>query len=58
MKKFFTIVITKLITAILRLLGKNAGNLPGKLALKLDKSIFEYFKITGRYWNKWKNYDK
>lgn len=48
MKKFFIIVITKLITAILRLLGKNAGNLPGKLALKLDKSIFKYFKITGK----------
>lgn len=48
MKKFLIVIITKLITGILRLLGKNAGNLPGNLALKWDKSIFEYFKITGK----------
>lgn len=48
MKKFLIIIITKIITGILKLLGKNAGNLPGNLALKWDKSIFEYFKITGR----------
>lgn len=32
----------------MRVLGKNAGNLPGNLALKWDKSIFEYFKIKGK----------
>ena len=48
MKKFFIIIITKFITVILKLLGKNAGNLPGNLALKWDKSIFNYFKITGK----------
>ena len=48
MKKFLIIIITKIVTKILRLLGKNAGNLPGNLALKWDKSIFEYFKITGK----------
>lgn len=48
MKKFLIVIITKLITGILRLLGKNAGNLPGNLALKWDKSIFEYFKVTGK----------
>lgn len=48
MKKFCIIVITKIITRLLRLLGKNAGNLPGSLALKLDKSIFKYFKIKGK----------
>ncbi len=48
MKKFLIIVITKLVTHVLRILGKNAGNLPGNLALKWDKSIFEYFKITGK----------
>lgn len=41
-------MITKIIAKILKLLGKNAGNLPGSIALKWDKSIFEYFKITGR----------
>ena len=34
MKKFFIIIITKFITVILKLLGKNAGNLPGDLAVK------------------------
>lgn len=48
MKKFLIVMITKLIAGILRLLGKSAGNLPGNLALKWDKSIFEYFKITGK----------
>ena len=48
MKKFFIIIIAKFITVILKLFGKNAGNLPGNLALKWDKSIFNYFKITGK----------
>lgn len=48
MKKFLIILITKVITKILRILGKNAGNLPGNLALKWDKSIFNYFKINGK----------
>lgn len=48
MKKFLIVVITKIIIKVLKLLGKNAGNLPGNLALKWDKSIFEYFKITGK----------
>lgn len=48
MKKFFIILTTKIIIGILRLCGKNAGNLPGNLALKWDKSIFDYFKIKGK----------
>ncbi len=48
MKKFLIIVITKIIAKILRIFGKNAGNLPGNLALKWDKSILDYFKITGK----------
>lgn len=48
MKKFLIIVMTKVITAILRLFGKNAGNLPGNLAIKWDKNIFNYFKISGK----------
>ncbi len=48
MKKFLIVIITKAIAKILKLLGKNAGNLPGNLALKWDKSIFKYFKITGK----------
>lgn len=48
MKKFFVIVITKIIIGILKIFWKNAGNLPGSIALKWDKSIFDYFKITGK----------
>ncbi len=48
MKKFFIIIITKAITVLLKLLGKNAGNLPGSIALKLDKDIIKYFKIRGK----------
>lgn len=48
MKKFLIVIITKVIAKLLKILGKNAGNLPGNLALKWDKSIFKYFKITGK----------
>lgn len=48
MKKVLIIIITKIITAILKLFGKNAGNLPGNLAKKWDKNIFDYFKISGK----------
>lgn len=48
MRKFLIITLTKVITAILRLFGKNAGNLPGSLAIKCDKNIFSYFKISGK----------
>lgn len=48
MKEFFIVLTTKMIIGILKLCGKNAGNLPGNLALKWDKSIFDYFKITGK----------
>lgn len=48
MRKFLIVVITKLICKIMKLMGKNGGNLPGKIAYKLDKNIFKYFKITGQ----------
>ena len=48
MKNFFIIIITKIITITLKIFGKNAGNLPGNLALKWDKDIFKYFKINGK----------
>ena len=47
MKKFFIVLITKFICFFMKLLGKNGGNLPGKLAYKWDKNIFKYFKING-----------
>ncbi|MDQ0361689.1 Mur ligase family protein [Breznakia pachnodae] len=43
MKARITIIIVKLITAILRLFGRG-GSLPGQIALKLDKNILS--KIT------------
>lgn len=48
MKKFFIIMINKIICLILKIFGKNGGNLPGKLAYKWDKNIFKYFKIEGK----------
>lgn len=48
MKKFFIILITKIICFILKILGRNGGNLPGKLAFKWDSKIFKYFKIDGK----------
>lgn len=48
MKKFFIVLITKLICHIMKLFGKNGGNLPGKLAFKWDSKIFKYFKIKGK----------
>lgn len=48
MKNFFIIIITKIITITLKIFGKNAGNLPGNLALKWDKDIFKYFKMNGK----------
>ncbi|MCI8291379.1 MAG: DUF1727 domain-containing protein [Clostridia bacterium] len=48
MKKFFIIFITKIICFILKIFGKNGGNLPGKLAYKWDSEIFKYFKIDGK----------
>ena len=48
MKKFFIILITKIICFFMKLLGKNGGNFPGKIAYKWDKNIFKYFKIKGK----------
>ena len=48
MKKFFIVLITKIICFFMKILGKNGGNLPGKLAYKWDKNIFKYFKIKGK----------
>lgn len=48
MKKFLIVLITKLICLIMKFLGKNGGNLPGKLAYKWDSKIFKYFKIEGK----------
>ncbi len=45
MKGFFTILITKIVTIILKISGKNGGNLPGKIAYKLNKNMLKYFKI-------------
>ena len=48
MKRFLIIFITKILCFILKIFGKNGGNLPGKLAYKWDPSIFKYFKIEGK----------
>lgn len=45
MINFITITITKIIIFILKICGKNGGNLPGQVAYKLNPKIFKYFKI-------------
>lgn len=45
MINFITIIITKTIIFILKICGKNGGNLPGQVAYKLSPKIFKYFKI-------------
>lgn len=44
----FIIIITKLIIKVLNLLGKKAGTIPGRIALKLNKNIRDYIKINGK----------
>lgn len=48
MRNFFIVLIIKIICVILKVFGRNGGNLPGKLALKWNKDIFKYFKIDGK----------
>ena len=45
MINFITITITKIIIFILKICGKNGGNLPGQVAYKLNPKIFKYFEI-------------
>lgn len=45
MKNFFIIFIMKILNIILKIFGKNGGNLLGKIALKWNFKIFQYFKV-------------
>ena len=42
------ILITKIASFFLRLFGRNAGNVPGRIALKLNPHILDYLKISGK----------
>lgn len=42
------VIITKFIILILNILGKKAGTLPGRIALKLNKNIRDFIKFDGR----------
>lgn len=42
------ILIAKLISFILKLFGKKAGTLPGRIALKLNKNIRDFIKLKGK----------
>lgn len=46
MRNFFVIFMTKALILILKLFKKNAGNLPGKFAYKLNENILKVFKIN------------
>lgn len=45
MKGFITILITKIAILMLKITHKNGGNLPGKIAYKINKNILKYFKV-------------
>ena len=45
MKNFLIILTTKILIFILKIAGKNGGNLPGQFAYKKNEEIFKYFKI-------------
>lgn len=45
MKNFFIIFIMKILNIILKIFGKNGGNLLGKIAFKWNSKIFQYFKV-------------
>ena len=45
MKNFFIILIIKILSFGLKIIGKHGGNLPGKIAYDMNKEIFKYFKI-------------
>ena len=46
--KSLAIIGTKLTAWGLRLLGRNAGNVPGRVALKLDRNIRDKITVTGK----------
>ena len=46
MKNFFIILIIKILSFGLNIIGKLGGNLPGKIAYDMNKEIFKYFKIN------------
>lgn len=48
MKSKIVLIISKIIYKILRLIGKNGGNVLGIISLTLDKHILKYFKIKGK----------
>lgn len=41
-------MIVKISIRTLKIIGKKAGTFPGKLAIKLNKNIYAYFKVTGK----------
>ena len=43
----FVIFICKFVYKIMKLMGKNGGTLPGNIALRMNRNILKYFKISG-----------
>lgn len=46
MKNFFIVLMMKLFHIGLKILGKNGGNLLGKVAYDWNRNIFKYFKVN------------
>ena len=43
----FTIILCKITYKVLNLFGRNGGNLPGIIALTINKKLFKHFKVNG-----------
>lgn len=46
--RYISLIIGKIIFFVLRLLGKNGGSLPGKVAIKYCPDILKYFKYPSK----------
>lgn len=43
---FFIVLFVKILSFFMNLVGKNGGNLPGKIAYKWSPGILKWFKIN------------
>ena len=48
MYKIFTIIFAKILNIFLKIIGKNGGNVIGKIALKINPNILSKFKVNSR----------
>ena len=42
---FFIVIFIKFVCFFMKLIGRNGGNFPGKIAYKINPKILKWFKI-------------